>query len=440
MTASCASRSSPSAPTAAHGSRANPVRAASAASATDATSCVRSSRRRVAAASIAACTVGQQPGHGRGQPGERHRRLLPRVPAHQRDLPGREVARPQLDPQRHALDLPLGHPAPERPALPRVDAHPHARAAQRLRQLLGDVQQRSVVAHRQHHHLRGRDGGRHQQARVVAVPHDQPADHPGGRAPRRRPGQLPLPGRIQEVDPERPREVLPQLVAGGHLQGLAVAHHGLAGHGVDRPREPLPLGLVPDQHGEGEAVDEEVAVDLEVDAAGVGGGVGARAVRGVPLLPEELAGAQEQPGPQLPPHDVGPLVEQQRQVPVALHPLRHVLADHGLAGGPHDDRLLQLLAAAVRHDRQLGAEPLDVRGLPREVVLGDEQREVGVLRAGRLDPPVDVGLDVLPDRVAVREDHHGAAHRPVVGELGGGEHVLVPTGEVGLPGQHAPRR
>ena len=99
------------------------------------------------------------------------------------------------------------------------------------------------------------------------------------------------------------------------------------------------------------------------------------------LLPEELGRAQEQAGAQLPAHDVGPLVQQQRQVAVALDPLGHVLADDRLAGGPHDDRLVELLAAGVGDDGQLGAEALDVLGLAPQVALGDEQREVGVLGA-----------------------------------------------------------
>ena len=95
----------------------------------------------------------------------------------------------------------------------------------------------------------------------------------------------------------------------------------------------------------------------------VGARVGLGGVRGVALLPEELAGAQEEAGPQLPAHDVGPLVQQQRQVAVALDPLGHELADDRLAGGPHDDRLLELLAAGDGDHRQLGAEALDVLGL-----------------------------------------------------------------------------
>jgi len=39
----------------------------------------------------------------------------------------------------------------------------------------------------------------------------------------------------------------------------------------------------------------------------------------------------------------------------------------------------------VRHDGELGAEALDVLGLAAHVGLRDEQREVRVLRAARLD-------------------------------------------------------
>src|SRR5439155_20620784 len=134
--------------------------------------------------------------------------------------------------------------------------------------------------------------------------------------------------------------------------------------------------------------------------------------------------------PQLPAHDVGPLVQQERQVAVALHPLREVGVDHRLARGPHDRGLLELLAAGVGDHRELGAEPLDVLLLAFEVALGDEQREVRVGRARVLDAPVELGLHPLPDRVPVGPDDHRSPHRPVVGQLGLGHHVLVPAREV----------
>ena len=75
-------------------------------------------------------------------------------------------------------------------------------------------------------------------------------------------------------------------------------------------------------------------------------------------------------------------------------------------GRADDERLLELLAAGVGDDGELGGEALDVLGLASQVALGDEEREVGVLVAGRLDPAVELALEQLPDAVAVGADDH----------------------------------
>ena len=94
------------------------------------------------------------------------------------------------------------------------------------------------------------------------------------------------------------------------------------------------------------------------------------------------------------------------------------------------------LPAGVGHDGELGGEALHVLGLAPEVALRDEQREVGVLVPGRLDPAVQVRLEELPDAVAVGADDHRAPDRPPVGELGAQDQLVVPGGEVlALAGQ-----
>ena len=67
------------------------------------------------------------------------------------------------------------------------------------------------------------------------------------------------------------------------------------------------------------------------------------------------------------------------------------------------ERLLELLAAAVRDDRDFGREPLDVLRLLVQEALGNEQREVRVLVARRLEHVVERALHPLPDAVAVRD-------------------------------------
>ena len=222
-----------------------------------------------------------------------------------------------------------------------------------------------------------------------------------------------------------------------HLQRLAVAHHRLGGHGVDGAGESLTGRLDAEVRRRGEHRLEEVVVDLEVDLRGKRVGVLVTRVGRVALLPEELRGAQEQPRAQLPTDHVAPLVEQQRQVTVALDPLGHVLANDGLRGRTHHDRFGQFFATRVRDDGQFGAESLDVLGLALEVTERDEEGEIGILGPGLLDSRVHLGLHPLPDRPPVGADHHRAAHRSVVGHLALGDDVLIPAREVfALRGQN----
>ena len=153
-------------------------------------------------------------------------------------------------------------------------------------------------------------------------------------------------------------------------------------------------------------------------------------VRCMPLLPEELGRSQEEARPQLPTDDVCPLVVEQRQITVRLHPAGIRRPDQRLRGGTHRERLLQLLPARLGDDGDLGCEPFDELSLLRQHGGGHEQREVEVLVAGRLDPVIEFALDRLPDRVAVRLDHHRTANGRVLGETSAAHYLAVPRGEV----------
>ena len=113
-----------------------------------------------------------------------------------------------------------------------------------------------------------------------------------------------------------------------------------------------------------------------------------------------------------------------------MDPVAIESADDRLAGGPHGETLLQLLAASVRHPGDLGRESLDVLRLLAQQRLGDEQRERHVLVSGALDHPVEGAADVLPQRPSVGTDDHAPADRRVVGELGAANDVDVPAIEV----------
>ncbi len=163
------------------------------------------------------------------------------------------------------------------------------------------------------------------------------------------------------------------------------------------------------------------------------------------LLPEKLAGPQEHPGTHFPAHDIGPLVEQQRQVAPALHPAAHRIADDRFGGRSDHQRLGQfglgvgdepalvvLDQAVMRDDRHFLGKALDMLGLALEIGDWDKDREIAVLVSGRLDPIVEQALDPLPDAIAPRLDDHAAAHARFLGHVGGGDDLLIPGGEIVL--------
>ncbi len=65
-------------------------------------------------------------------------------------------------------------------------------------------------------------------------------------------------------------------------------------------------------------------------------------------------------------------------------------------------------------------------GLATEEGLGDEEREVGVLVTCFLEHIIQLALHLLPDGVAVRFDHHAAAHGGVLRQIGFDYQVEVP--------------
>ncbi len=124
-------------------------------------------------------------GHRGGDAGERHRLLGGADPAGQGDHVLGQVAGPQLEAHGHALELPVGGP----PAHRGLGAGRRARPGRRPRPARrpsapAALDDGVVVADGHHHDLDGGQLRRDAQPGVVAVAHDQAADHAGGDAPR----------------------------------------------------------------------------------------------------------------------------------------------------------------------------------------------------------------------------------------------------------------
>ena len=160
---------------------------------------------------------------------------------------------------------------------------------------------------------------RQDEAVVVAVRHEKGADQPRGNAPRRRPSIGFAARLVLEFDFLGSGEVLPEEVGGPRLQGFAVLHHGFDRIRGDGSRKAFAGRFFPFDDRHGHLRLGEVGIHVEHFHrlfAGLGlGGVGR-----VALLPEKLGRAEKHPRPHLPADDVGPLVNQDRQVAIRLHP------------------------------------------------------------------------------------------------------------------------
>ena len=273
--------------------------------------------------------------------------LLPRISAHDHRLAGRDIPRTELHAQRHALRFPFGELPAQAELLAVVHLHPHA--FQRRNQLVDGFLYDGLflvgLRDGNDDDLVRRQAGRQYQPPVVAMGHDDGADGTGAHAPTRLVDMFARPVPRLKIDVEGPGEVLPQVVRSAHLQGLAVLHHAFDGVGLQRAGELFGVGFRTVQHRNRHVVFREGSVDVQ-DAQGLLLGLRRRGVGRVAFLPEKFSRPQEGSRPQFPPEDIGPLVDQQRQVAIGLDPPGVHVRNDGLGGRADHEAFFELLAPA----------------------------------------------------------------------------------------------
>ncbi len=206
-------------------------------------------------------------------------------------------------------------------------------------------------------------------------------------------------------------------MASARLERFAVLHHRLNRVSAQRARKPLALSLQPAIHRNSHHVLDHVGINVVQDHQCFALGLTLGGVRGMPFLPQKFGGAQERTCPHLPAHHIRPLVNQHGQIAPRANPLGVCGANDCLRGGPNHQRLGQLLPTGTGYLGDFGREAFDVLGLFHQVAFGNQQREIGVNMTRFFDALVECIANQLPDGVAVRLDHHAAAHAGVFGKL-----------------------
>jgi len=228
-----------------------------------------------------------------------------------------------------------------------------------------------------------------------------------------------------ERDVERFGKILTEVMRRARLQRAAVAHQRLNRIGSQRARELLALALLPLHDGHAKDVLGHAGIDVQNhERLGLGFIVGF--VGRVAFLPEELGRPQEGARDLLPPHDIGPLVDQDGQIAPRLDPLRIHGADDRFRRRTHDERFFELFAAGTGHVRHLRREPLDVLRLFVQKALRNEQRKVGVDVPRALEFAIEGLLDLLPDRVTIGADDHAPFDRRIIRKLRTPHDVEIP--------------
>ena len=251
-----------------------------------------------------------------------------------------------------------------------------------------------------------RDARRQNKAVIIAVHHDHRADHPRAHAPTRRPAEFLFAFARLELNPARARKILSEKMRSAGLDRFAVLHHRFDRQASAPRRETFALRFLAGVNRNGEMIAHKGFVNVEHllrFCARFGFGL----VHGVAFLPEKLGRAQKQARPHFPAHDVGPLIDQDRQVAIGLHPFRVARADDRLGRRPNDERLSQRtrrfhfsigvhFQPAVRDDRAFFGEAFDVLRFFREITQRNEKREIGVLMPGGLETSRRDGAACFP--------------------------------------------
>ena len=265
-----------------------------------------------------------------------------------------------------------------------------------------------------------RDPRRENEPIIVGVRHDDRADEARAHAPARRPAKLLRARARLKLDPARARKILAEKMRGAGLDRLPVLDHRFDAERLHRAGKAFALGFLAAENRDREMIAHELFVNVE-HLLGFRARFGFGFVDGVALLPEELGRAQKNARPHFPADHVGPLIDQNRQVAITLDPLRVARADDGFGGRPNDQWLGQrtgrhhfalgvYLEPAVSDDRAFLGEALHVRRFALEITERNEEREIGVPVAGRLEHRVELPLHVFPNAITPRTNDHAAAH------------------------------
>ena len=152
------------------------------------------------------------------------------------------------------------------------------------------------------------------------------------------------------------------------------------------------------------------------------------------FLPQKFRGAQERARGFFPPNHIAPLVIELRQVTIGLNNVFIMLAKQGFRCRPHDQPLRQRSLSSDCNNGTFRRKALHMILFFLQKAFRDKHRHIDVFVSKLFESFIKIMLDVFPDCVAVRTDHHTSLHARIIGQFRFFHHIGIPLGKIHIHG------
>ena len=220
-----------------------------------------------------------------------------------------------------------------------------------------------------------------------------------------------------------------KIVAGAGLKGLAVMHQRFYCIGSFCPCKFLLLRLAPFHHRDCQHFLTEIRIDVQHLLCPLLRLLG-RGMGGVPFLPQKLPGTQKGPCLLFPANHTAPLIINSRQIPVRMDISLIKIAKQGFRSGPYTHSLCKRGKPAMGHPGHLRRETLHMVLFLLQKAFRNKHRHIYVFHSYSFEPFVQPPLDIFPDCIACRLDHHAPFYIGIINQFRLGHYVRVPLGKI----------
>ena len=181
---------------------------------------------------------------------------------------------------------------------------------------------------------------RQYQSVIIRVSHNQRTHQAGRYPPRSGPNIIQFIVLVDKLHIERLCEILSQEVRSTTLQCLSILHQAFDGVSIQCTRETFISRFYPFDYRDSHILFSEVTIHMQHFLCFRFCFLAGRMSR-MTFLPQELRSTQEQTGTHLPPHNICPLVTQDRQVTIGINPIFIGTPNDGFGGRTDDQFFFQ---------------------------------------------------------------------------------------------------